>query len=67
MESEGQEAAETHPDEPTGNGETPSEPHQPNQRDDQPRRPEPKPTDEAEEQAQRATDDGMDKRKHSGP
>ena len=33
MESEEREAEETHPDEPTGNGEPPSEPHEP-QRDD---------------------------------
>jgi hypothetical protein len=33
MESEAREAEVTHPDEPTGNGEPPSEPHEP-QRDD---------------------------------
>jgi hypothetical protein len=62
MESEEREVEETHPDEPRGNGETQSEPYAPAQRDDKPRPPEPKPADESEEQAQRATDDGMSKR-----
>ena len=62
MESEERKIGETHPDEPRGNGETTSEPSEPAQRDDKPRPAESKPSDESEEQAQRATDDGMSKR-----
>lgn len=62
MESDERKIGETHPDEPSGNGETTSEPYEPAQRDDKPRPAESKPSDESEEQAQRATDDGMSKR-----
>ena len=64
MESEEHDAEETHPDEPSGNGEPPTEPYEPDQRDNPPpdESAEPKPAEELDEQAQRATDDGMSKR-----
>ena len=60
MESEEREAEETHPDEPSGNGQTPSEPYEP-ERDN----PTPDESTESEgpedpdDRAQKATDDGM--------
>ena len=44
MESEEREAEETHPDEPSGNGEPPSEPYESDQPDDKLPPPESKPT-----------------------
>jgi hypothetical protein len=71
VESEEREAEETHPDEPTGNGELPAEPYEPDQRDDAPpsdESTESKPAEEHNEQAaQRASDDGMSKRPERQP
>lgn len=68
MESEEREAEETHPDEPSGNGETASEPYEP-QRDNpipdestESKRPE-----DPDDRAQKATDDGMPKRTQRDP
>lgn len=60
MESEEREAKETHPDEPTGNGEPPSEPYEP-QSDD------PIPDESADDRQQKATDDGMAHRTQRRP
>lgn len=69
MESEGCESEETHPDDPTGNGEPPSEPYEP-QRDD------PIPDESAEskhvgddpdDRQQKTTDVGMAQRTQRRP
>ena len=65
MESDEREAEETHPDEPSGNGEPPSETYEPDQRDDPlPREEsaESKRAEDPDDQAQKATDDGTSKR-----
>lgn len=70
VESEEREAEETHPDEPSGNGETPAEPYEPDRQDD------PAPLEESDEskraqdpddRAQGATDDGMSQRTERRP
>lgn len=60
MESEERrEAEDTHPDEPSGNGEIPSEPYEP-EREDVPDEPiESEDAEDPEDRAQEATDDGM--------
>lgn len=63
MESEESEAEETHPDEPSGNGEPPSEPYEPKRDDPVPdESAESKRAEDPDDQAQNATDDGMAKR-----
>ena len=63
MESEERRQAEdTHPDEPSGDGEPPSEPYEP-EREDVPDEPtESKRAEDSEDRGQEATDDGMGKR-----
>jgi hypothetical protein len=68
VESEEREAEETHPDEPSGNGETPTERYEPDQRDDVPSGDEPAESEPGENPGeQRATDDGMSGRTHRQP
>lgn len=63
MESEEREAEETHPDEPSGNGETPSEPYEPQRDNPIPdESTESKRAEDPDDRAQKATDDGMPKR-----
>jgi hypothetical protein len=65
VEFEEREAEETHPDEPSGNGEPPTEPYEPQRADASPdKSAESKPTDDSDEQAERASDDGMARRTH---
>jgi hypothetical protein len=60
VESEEREAEETHPDEPSGNGESPSEPYEPQSDDRIPdESAESKRGEDSDDQAQKATDDGM--------
>ena len=68
MESEEREAGETHPDEPSGNGETPSEPHEPQRDNPVPEESaESKRAEDPDDRAQKATDDGMTKRTRRDP
>jgi hypothetical protein len=68
VESEEREAEETHPDEPSGNGEPPSEPYEPQRDDPIPdESAESKRAEDPDDRAQKATDDGMPKRTQRGP
>jgi hypothetical protein len=68
VESEKREAEETHPGEPSGNGETQSEPYEPERDDPIPEEStESKRAEDPDDRAQKATDDGMPKRTQRGP
>lgn len=68
MESEEREAEETHPDEPSGNGEPPSETYESERDDPIPdESAESKRAEDPDDRAHKATDDGMDKRTQRGP
>jgi hypothetical protein len=67
VESEEREAEETHPDEPSGNGESLSEPYEPQRDDPIPdESAESKRAEDPDDRAQKATDDGMPKRTQRG-
>jgi hypothetical protein len=68
VESEEREAEGTHPDEPGGNGEPPSEAYEPERDDPMPdESAESKRAEDPDDRAQEATDDGMAKRTQRGP
>jgi hypothetical protein len=68
MESEEREAEEPHPDEPRGNGETPSEPYEPQRDDPIPdESAESKRAEDPDDRQQKATDDGMAQRTQRRP
>jgi len=68
VKSEQREAEETHPDEPRGNGEPPSEPYEPQRDHPIPNESaESKRAEDPDDRAQKATDEGMPKRRHRGP
>jgi hypothetical protein len=68
VKSEEREAERTHPDEPGGNGEPPSERYEPGRDDPIPEESgESKRAEDPDDRAQKATDDGMPKRTQRGP